>query len=185
MRSDGLTTAVAALAGALWVAWIVEITVTRRRNGEETEERVVDGLFDSVRASDLPAYDATRQALVAGLTEDAAAHDAGRYAEVGRQFAAVRLTLNRQEASPSGRLHVALRFWHGWMRARDDRWPGDDSTDPIVAADWPRFARGVASDLALDRDITEPRVSARFGPAMPALMTAGHSASPIATSSTP
>lgn len=185
MRGDGMTTAVAALAGALWLSWIVEITVSRRRHGDDTGAPEPDLMYDSIRAVDMPAYDVTREALVEGLTEDAVAHDAGRYAEVGRQFAAVRATLARQDAPQSSRLHVALRFWHGWMLARDERWPGDDSLDPMVAADWPRVARGIASDLALDRDISDPRVAARFSIRTPALVSAGHSPTTAATTPTP
>jgi hypothetical protein len=185
MRTNGLTTAVAALGGGLWFSWLVDITVARRRQGDGAEPVAAEPMRHSLRLADMPAYDATRQALVEGLTEDAAAHDAGRYAEVGRQFAAVRSTLTRQDAALSGRLHVALRFWHGWMLARDERWPGDETIDPIVAADWPRFARGIASDLALDRDISDARVSARFAHVTPSLVSAGHSASPIATSPSP
>ncbi len=185
MRTESLTTSVAALAGALWCSWVVEITIARRRTGDRAELPLDKLSHGAVPFADLPAYDMTRQALVDGLSEDAAAHDAGRYAEVGRQFAAVRTTLVRQDAAPGGRLHVALRFWHGWMLARDDRWPGDDSADPIVTADWPQFARGIASDLALDRDITNPRVAARFGHVAPSLIGVGISASTIATTSTP
>jgi hypothetical protein len=184
LRTDGLTTAAAALAGALWLSWVVAISIGRRRQGDDAEPAAEELSHGAVPYADMPAYDATRQALVEGLSEDAAAHDAGRYAEVGRQFAAVRTTLVRQDAAQGGRLHVALRFWHGWMLARDDRWPGDDSPDPMIAADWPQFARGIASDLALDRDITNPRVAARFGHVAPSLIGAGHSASTIATSST-
>jgi len=114
-------------------------------------------------AIELPAYDAVRQALVTGLIEDALAHDAGRYAEIGRQLPGVRHTLSRQNPSPDSRLSVALRFWRGWTEARDERWRGDEADKLIAMADWPRFARTIASDLALDRDTMEPAVVTRFG----------------------
>jgi uncharacterized membrane protein YeaQ/YmgE (transglycosylase-associated protein family) len=168
-RSDGLTLAAAALAGGLWLSWILDVTSSRRRRGEELEHPVSASTPGSLRPADMPAYDVSRQALVEGLTEDAAAHTAGRHAEVGRRFPAVRDRLSRHNPSPSSRLHVALRFWHGWMQARDARWQEDDSPDAISVADWPLLARGVASDLALDRDISDPRIIARFTYAAPSL----------------
>ena len=162
LRADGLTTALAALAGALWVAGVVEVYSSRRRAGEDTEPRQPERSA-TPSAIELPAYDAARQALVAGLVEDALAHDAGRYAEIGRQLPAVRRILSRQIPSPASRLQIAMRFWCGWTEARDERWHGHEADRPIAVADWPRFARTIASDLALDRDTMEPAIVTRFG----------------------
>jgi uncharacterized membrane protein YeaQ/YmgE (transglycosylase-associated protein family) len=162
LRVDGLTTALAALAGALWLAGIVEVYSSRRRAGEDTEQRQPERRATASGIA-LPAYDAARQALVAGLTEDALAHDAGRYAEIGRQLPAVRGILSRQNPAPASRLQVALRFWRGWTEARDERWRGGEADKLIAVADWPRFARTIASDLALDRDTMEPAIVTRFG----------------------
>ena len=40
--ADGLTTALASLAGALWLAGIVEVYSSRRRRGEDGERRTVE-----------------------------------------------------------------------------------------------------------------------------------------------
>jgi uncharacterized membrane protein YeaQ/YmgE (transglycosylase-associated protein family) len=161
LRADDLTTALAALAGALWLAGIVEVYSSRRRAGEGSERRQPEQ-SSTPSAIELPAYDAARQALVAGLIEDALAHEAGRYSEIGRQLPAVRATVSRQNPLWNSRLQVALRFWRGWTEARDERWRGDEADKLIAAADWPGFARTIASDLALDRDTTEPTVVSRF-----------------------
>ena len=44
VRTDGLTTALAALAGALWLAGIVEVYSSRRRRGEDGESRTAEPL---------------------------------------------------------------------------------------------------------------------------------------------
>ena len=166
LRVDGLTTAFAALAGALWLAGLVEVYSSRRRPGEDSELPQPEG-SGTRRAIELPAYDAARQALVAGLIEDALAHDAGRYAEIGRQLPAVRATVSRHDPPWNSRLQVALRFWRRWTEARDERWRGREADQHIAVADWPRFARTIASDLALDRDTVEPAIVTSFAYATP------------------
>jgi hypothetical protein len=161
LRTDGLTTALAALAGGLWLAGIVEVFSSRRRRGEHTMT-VAPAPSDARNAIEMPAYDAARQALVAGLIEDARAHEAGRYAEIGRQLPSIRETVSRQDASWNSRLQLALRFWRGWTEARNELWQGTDSGKPITMAEWPRFARVIASDLALDRDTSDPIIVTRF-----------------------
>jgi len=148
------------LAAGLVVA-AVQVYSSRRRAREGSEQRQPERT-DRPSAVELPAYDAARQTLVAGLMEDAVAHDAGRYSEIGRQLPALRDTLSRQNPSSSSRLQVALRFWRGWTDARDKQWRGDEADQRIALADWPRFARTIASDLALDRDTMEPAIVTRF-----------------------
>jgi hypothetical protein len=116
---------------------------------------------------DVTGYDAARQAVVAGLMEDAQAHEAGRYAEIGRQFPSVRDRVSRQDPAWNFRLQLALRFWRGWTLARDERWRLSDDNTPMAAADWPRFARTIASDLSVDRDTTDPAIIGRFAYATP------------------
>ena len=161
VSGDGLTIAVLALAGGLWVAAIVEAYVSRRRRGDGTRVQVPERA-DVVSAIEMPAYDATRQALVAGLIEDALSHEAGRYAEIGREFPAVRDRMSRQDLPWNSRLQLALRFWRGWTQARDARWRPSAEQDPFAVADWPRYARTIASDLALDRDTVDPAIIGRF-----------------------
>ena len=171
VRTDGLTTALAGLAGALWLAGIVEVYSSRRRCGEGGESRIAewDG---SPSALHTPAYDVTRQALVGALLEDATAHEAGRYAEIGRELPSIRQAVSREERSRSSRLELPLRFWHGWTKARDERWKGSQGAKPVVLEDWPRFARVIASDLALDRDTTDPAILGRFADAAPLVVAA-------------
>ena len=166
--SDRLTTAAAALAGALWVSGLVGVTLARRRRGEDSPSDVTAQTPRPV-ATNMPAYDATRLAMVDGLTEDATAHDAGRYEEVGRRFASARGSIPDDTARTT-KLHTALRFWRGWMLARDARWPTLDVPGGIAMSEWPQLARSIASDLALDRELSSPRVRDRFAtlPAAPA-----------------
>ena len=153
---DGLTMSLLALAGALWVSAIVEAYASRWQRGE-TAELPTPELAGEVRTLAMPAYDAARQALVAGLIEDALSHEAGRYAEIGRQFPAVR------DRTPwNSRLQLALRFWRGWTQARDERWRANGAEPAVEVADWPRYARTIASDLALDRDTMTPAIVSRF-----------------------
>ena len=83
--TDRLTTA---LAGALWLAGIVEVYSSRRRRGEGGESRVAES-DGSPSALHTPAYDVTGQALVGALLEDATAHEAGRYEEIGRELPSI------------------------------------------------------------------------------------------------
>ena len=159
--ADGLTSAIASFAGGLWVAAIVEAFASRWRSDRTSAVRPA-GPQTSPRPIDMPAYDAARQALVAGLLEDAAAHDAGRYGEIGRQLPAIRDSVAREDPSRNVRLQLALRFWNGWTDARNKRWLSTDVDQSIGRSDWPRLARALASDLALDRDVTDPLITHRF-----------------------
>jgi hypothetical protein len=74
---------------------------------------------------------------------------------------------SRQITPSSSRLHLALRFWRGWTQARDERWRATDAEPAVAMADWPRYARTIASDLALDRDTMIPAIVSRFADVMP------------------
>ena len=104
------------------------------------------------------SYSASRDALVAELRKDAAAHRAGAYDEIGRRFDAVERHFPHGTAPELGRLHIALTFWDAWVDARNHGWP----RGPIGEADWPRLADIVVADLAADRDITDATILARF-----------------------
>lgn len=106
----------------------------------------------------LLTYAAARDALVAHLREDAAAHAAGEYDAIGRQLDAVERRFPGGAAPELARLHVALTFWDGWVDARNRGWPAG----PIAVADWPRLARDVAADLEAERDISAAVVVAHF-----------------------
>ena len=103
-------------------------------------------------------YRAARDALVEQLLKDAAAHEAARYDEIGRRFDAIERGLPRSDAPELVKLRVALTFWDGWIDARNRGW----QSGGIAQAEWPALARGVAADLAADREIADARVCARF-----------------------
>jgi uncharacterized membrane protein YeaQ/YmgE (transglycosylase-associated protein family) len=171
--ADGLTTALASLAGALLLAGIVEVYRSRRRRGEDSVASAAD-VKSSRAAIDTPAYDAARQALVGYLIEDAVAHETGHYAEIGRQLPAIRATVAREDPAWNPRLRLALRFWLGWTEARDHQWAVRDEEKSLAKGDWPRLARAIASDLALDRDTMDPAILTRF--AYATASTTGHRA---------
>jgi hypothetical protein len=153
----------------VWVAGIVEVFWSRRRRGEGMAlPAAVE--TPATTSMDMPAYDAARHALVAGLIEDAQSHEAGRFAEIGRQLPSVRDRASRAVTPWTYRLQLALDFWCRWAQARDDRWhAGEGETLAAVAvADWPRYARTIASDLALDRDTLDPIIRSRFADVAPA-----------------
>ena len=118
VRTDGLTTALAGLAGALWLAGIVEVYSSRRRRGEDGERRTAERDASS-SAMHTPTYDVTSPTLAEALVEDATAHEAGRHEEVGRELPAIHHAVSRQERSWNSRLQLALRVRHGWTEARD------------------------------------------------------------------
>ena len=161
VRADRLTAGVLALAGALWLASIVDAYSSRRRRGEGGRPPAVEH-GGAVSAIAIPAHDAMRQALVDGLIEDALAHEAGRYAEIGRQFPAARDRASRQGVPSNSRLQLASRFWHRSTQACDERWPASQAEQPVSMEDWARYARTIAFALALDRDTMAPAIVSRF-----------------------
>jgi hypothetical protein len=105
------------------------------------------------------SYGTARNSLVAELLKDAAAHEAGRFDEVGRRFEGIERDLPRGAAPALTKLRVALAFWDGWIDARNNGWQGGGD---IPKGEWPMLARRIASDLSGDRDISDARVGARF-----------------------
>jgi hypothetical protein len=103
------------------------------------------------------SYRAARDALAGELLEDAAAHDAGRFDEIGRR--SDRMELPRVGPPELTKLRVALSFWDGWIDARNRGWQPDGN---IAKAEWPMLARRIATDLAEEREISDVRVGARF-----------------------
>jgi|SRR5687767_11554544 len=144
---DTLTASVAALAGALWLAWIVCVVTSGDVMSISLDEE-----------TDMATYGTTRNSLVAELLKDAAAHEAGRFDEVGRRFDGIERDLPRGTAPALTKLRVALAFWDGWIDARDQGWQSGD----IPKGEWPMLARRIASELSADRDISDARVGARF-----------------------
>jgi hypothetical protein len=165
-RGDGLVTSLAALAGALILSWMAGAVASRRRRGD------VDALAavgPNLAVRDMPAYDAARHALVEHLLDDAIAHEAGRYADVGRDLVAVEGAMPRDGGREREKLFIALAFWHSWIAARDRRWQRNLGTSLVARDEWPVLARGVVSDLAADRDISDDRLLAQFAYVAPEL----------------
>jgi hypothetical protein len=104
-------------------------------------------------------YGMARDSIVGELLKDAAAHEAGRFDQIGRQFDPIVRELPRGRVPNLIRLRTALAFWDGWIDARNRGWQPDAS---IEKGEWPMLARRIASDLSQDREISERRVSARF-----------------------
>jgi uncharacterized membrane protein YeaQ/YmgE (transglycosylase-associated protein family) len=147
-KPDTLTAALAALAGALWLAWIACVLTSGDVAATSLDEE-----------TDMMSYGAARNSIVTELLKDAAAHEAGHFDTIGRRFDAIERELPRGEAPALARLRVALAFWDGWIDARNNAWQGGGD---IQKGEWPMLARRVASDLAADLEISEPRVGARF-----------------------
>jgi hypothetical protein len=123
-----------------------------------------DGRADMVT---FRSYGAARDSLVRELLEDASAHQAGRFDEIGRRFGRIELP----NGGPPGltKLRVALSFRAGWIDARNRGW---HPAGNIAKTEWPMLARRIASDLADDREISDARVSARFNAAAGGVRTA-------------
>src|SRR3954467_7105671 len=103
-------------------------------------------------------YQVARDALVAQLRADAAAHRAEHYDAIGRRFDRLEHEFPTGTAPELAKLHIALAFWDGWIDARNNGWP----RGPIALGDWPGLAEEVADSLAADREIVTPMVLSRF-----------------------
>jgi hypothetical protein len=103
--------------------------------------------------------DAARSQLAAYLASDAAAHDAGRFDEIGRRFDSFERHFPSGDDPAVTELRIALTFWDAWINARNHEW---QTTAGIQPADWPALARAVAADLAAAGRIKDPNVRARF-----------------------
>jgi len=109
-------------------------------------------------------YAVARDSIVGELLRDAAAHEAGRFDQIGGHFDPIVNALPRGRAPSLTRLRTALAFWDGWIDARNRGWQPDAN---IGKGEWPMLARRIASDLSQEREISEPRVSARFDASLP------------------
>lgn len=107
----------------------------------------------------MTANPSLRDALIAQLLGDAAAHDAERYDSIGRRFDSLEHAFPRGAAPELTSLRIALTFWDAWIDARNLGW---QMTTGIQLSEWPLIARIIADDLASDREITDPRVRLRF-----------------------
>ena len=160
--SNQLDGAAAALAGSVWLTWVVCVITSGGRRDVDTAPAIAVRPEPTARLQGARAastYAVARNTLVDQLLRDAMAHDAERYDDVGRRFDTVERGVPRGIAPELARLRVALTFWDAWIDARDHDWQPDAG---IAKADWPLLARSVAADLEGDRDVTNARVVTRF-----------------------
>jgi uncharacterized membrane protein YeaQ/YmgE (transglycosylase-associated protein family) len=147
-RADSLIASLAALAGALWLAWIVCVVTSGDAATNSLDEE-----------TDMVTYASARNSLVGELLKDAAAHEAGQFDTIGRRFDGIERELPRGVTPGLTKLRVALAFWDGWIDARNRGWQAGGNIDK---GEWPMLARRIASDLAADHEISDARVGARF-----------------------
>jgi hypothetical protein len=158
--AGSLTAAVGALAGGLLGSWISSIVSFRRRPGEGDEWRLAGPSAIEVQASaSARTRDETRKALVRHLLDDATAHDTERYADLGQHLDVMQQSMSVADEPEPTNIRVAVVFWSGWIRARNLDWNRDDGVDK---AEWPGLAREIATDLSVDRDISNQRVRSLF-----------------------
>jgi hypothetical protein len=104
-------------------------------------------------------YTEAKQFLIENLSRDAAAHEAGRYRDIGRAFDELDANLPRSGGREFDQLFITLAFWDGWIDARNHDW---QYYDEIGEADWPALARKIVASLASGQEITEPAVLRHF-----------------------
>ena len=68
-------------------------------------------------------YQEAKERLIAGLLRDVAAHEAGRYEDIGADYDKFDRELPRGMDPEFDKLHVALHFWDGLIYARGRNWP--------------------------------------------------------------
>ena len=159
---ESITSIVAALAGAVWLTFAVSaFTSGSVGRSAAVPAPDINASADAIpdASAEMLTYDEARDVLVEQLLSDAAAQDEERYDQVGRRFDAVERRFPRGPAPELAKLRVALTFWDAWIDARNLGW---QSSDGIRKAEWPVLARGVASDLAGDQDISNSTLRGRF-----------------------
>ncbi len=104
-------------------------------------------------------YQEAKERLIAGLLQDVAAHEAGRYEDIGADYDKVDSELPRGMDPEFDKLHVALHFWDGWIDARNHNW---HFYEPITKEAWPDLARHIVKDVRADLDITHTLIVSKF-----------------------
>ena len=105
------------------------------------------------------SYSEAKQDLISGLLQAAAAHEAGHLSGIENSYDKLDAKLSRNVGPEFDKLFIALRFWDGWIDARNHDW---QYYEGIRAEDWPRLARSIIADLQGDREITDEVVRKRF-----------------------
>jgi hypothetical protein len=109
-----------------------------------------------------------RRILADALESEAAEHDAGRYSKLAECYDDVYgelLPLVNTDRPP---FQVALYFLDSWGDASQHQWRFYDG---INQADWPTYARQIASVLRSDGQVTDPILLRHFGPRRPSFVT--------------
>ena len=108
-----------------------------------------------------PSIEELQQELGRGLLAAAAAQDRGDIWAIDDGFDEfeARIAAN---APATAQLATVLRFWDGWIDARNHDW---QYYDPIMEADWPILARQVAAELSSSAPLSNEIVLREFGPA--------------------
>jgi len=100
-------------------------------------------------------YDEVRVLVADALERAAKAHEAGQYRELSPLCNSVDVPDTRGEGAAFRKIGIALNFFDGWVDASNHQWLYYDG---ISQADWPRFARIVATALRTDREISVPQI---------------------------
>lgn len=101
------------------------------------------------------ASDQLREDFALALEAAADAQEAGDLAAIEVGYDELDGLLPRNGDPRFAKLHVALRFWDGWIDSRNHDWLYYEG---LQAGDWPGLARGVARRLRDDMEIVDPRV---------------------------
>jgi hypothetical protein len=104
------------------------------------------------------AVEQARVRVAEALERAAAAHEAGRCAELQRLFEIIDIPDVRVPGADGQRIGVALNFFDGWVDALNHDWLYYEG---IEREDWPRLARALALCLREDRELDAPQL-ARF-----------------------
>ena len=104
-------------------------------------------------------YEIAKAKLIDVLNQHADAHERGEYSSLALGFDHLAEAIPRNQPPRFNKLLVALSFWDGWIRARNNSW---SEVHEIQKDEWPELARSISVFLKDDKDILIGRV-ARFG----------------------
>ena len=104
-------------------------------------------------------YDRIRTGLAQALKRDAILHERARYLDIGKGFLNLRSLLRHGGDHRYQKLIVAIKFWDGWILARNTDWL---EYPDIPERRWSDLAKTVAADLEADREISSFQVRAQF-----------------------
>jgi hypothetical protein len=108
-------------------------------------------------------YDEARLAIAEALERSAAAHDRGDFSEIDTIYDEIDGSLPRNLDKRFEKLYTALYFWDSWIDSSNHDWLYHK---PLTAEDWSKLARGIASALRTDREISDLQVLQLFTPSL-------------------